>query len=242
MNRKTNPQKAQDDSYLRPVLAGLCVLTILASCAVSRQPADIVIAGENRSESPPDAPESQSEFVPDRELFACRGIRVSNAPKTDMWNRIEAYAPFVHVTADVILAVAPVSGACLTSGYGIRGGRAHAGIDLQSKPAGPIFAAGSGRIVELTSRGEYGNYILIDHGDGVYTRYAHLESFAKDLRVGDRIGFGTEIGMMGNSSTRRIGVHLHYEILMGEYNTARKSFGLTPVNPFELQPAVLRLF
>ena len=74
--------------------------------------------------------------------------------------------------------------------------------------------------------------LLIAHGEGVFTRYAHLSSFAPGVVAGARVASGQQIGLMGNTASYAIPIHLHYEILTGDYDTPSASFGLTPVSPF----------
>ena len=78
------------------------------------------------------------------------------------------------------------------------------------------------------------NIRAINHGGGVYTRYAHLAGFDYNVDVGDDVAMGQQIGLMGNTSDNPIPIHLHYEILTGNYDTPKKSFVLTPVNPLSL--------
>jgi murein DD-endopeptidase MepM/ murein hydrolase activator NlpD len=86
-------------------------------------------------------------------------------------------------------------------------------IDIQGSIGTPIYAADSGRIVEAKYgyNGGYGNTILIDHGNGYQTRYAHMSS----LNIIDGyVSKGQVIGFMG-STGRSTGSHLHFEIITG---------------------------
>lgn len=169
-------------------------------------------------------------------LFLCPGMTVSNAPPAEPDRRVRNYASVVNVNG-VPIAVAPTHGACLSSSFGERGGRQHKGLDLHASDGGPILAAGAGVVVERKYRDDYGNMLLIDHGGGVFTRYAHLSSFAPGIVVGAQVASGQQLGLMGNTASYRIPVHLHYELLVGDYNTPRGSFGLTPRSPFEFPRA-----
>ncbi len=177
-----------------------------------------------------------SVFEP--KLYLCPGMTVTNAPPADEHNLVQDYASVINVNG-VALAVNPTRGACLSSGVGSRSGRRHKGLDLYSRNGGPIFAAGSGTVIEKLYRDDYGNMLLIDHGQGVYTRYAHLSSFASDIDVGAAVTAGQQIGLMGNTASYPIPVHLHYELLVGDYANGRQSFGLDPRSPFEFAPATL---
>ena len=175
-------------------------------------------------------------FRPDRTLRLCPGITVHNAPTIAEDLRILDYQPFVEPTNGVFLALSPMMNACLTSGYGQRWGRLHKGIDLVSPPPATVYAAGEGRIVMVTNAGDYGNMVLIDHGRGIFTRYAHLERFDPHLAVGEWIGFGTPLGRMGRTAKRAMGLHLHYEILIAQDdpNEADAKPRLISLNPFAL--------
>ncbi len=90
----------------------------------------------------------------------------------------------------------------------------HYGIDYRANIGTPVFAAASGRIV-ITSTGwsgGYGNQIVVDHGGGRATRYAHLSSFA--VSSGQTVGRGQVIGYSGNTG-RSTGPHLHFELIVG---------------------------
>ena len=124
----------------------------------------------------------------------------------------------------------------LSSGFGwpkpaSRSARRHKGLDFHQRPAGPIYAAGDGKIIEAHYRKDYGYMVVMSHGSSVYTRYAHLARFAKTTRVGQWVRAGTILGKMGSTGNTRA-VHLHYEVLVGNYHTPKKSFGLKPQNPF----------
>ncbi len=89
--------------------------------------------------------------------------------------------------------------------------RMHQGIDLSGKKGEPIFATGDGKVVEIGFNFfGYGNEVVIDHGFGYKTRYAHLNKI--HVKLGDSIGRGEHIADMGNSG-RSKGAHLHYEVL-----------------------------
>lgn len=164
-------------------------------------------------------------------LPVCPGMAVQNGPPRAGAN-IANYRPVVNVNG-VALAVNPTQGACLSSGFGPRNGRTHKGLDFHADTGGPILAAAAGTVIEKKYRDDYGNMLLIDHGNGVYTRYAHLSAFARGLNVGDTVAAGDVIGLMGNTASYAIPIHLHYELLLGDYANPRGSFGLEPRSPFE---------
>lgn len=180
----------------------------------------------------PPAPKPPPKKTAGAPLFACK-MAVSNAPPVDADRRIDA--PMRVSIKGVALRLAPVSEGCLSSGYGLRGSRPHKGIDYFAR-GGDVVAAGGGVIKEALTRADFGNMILIDHGGGVYTRYAHLASFARPFAAGDRVKDGATLGPIG--ATGAAGApHLHYEILSGAFVAGVGSFGLTHHDPFALPGA-----
>lgn len=109
----------------------------------------------------------------------------------------------------------PVSGVKLTSGYGMRNHpilrkRArHKGVDLAAKSGTPVYATADGLIGKAQRFSSYGNYVQIEHGGELQTRYAHLKSYT--VRAGDMVHKGDLIGYVG-STGRSTGPHLHYEV------------------------------
>ena len=102
----------------------------------------------------------------------------------------------------------PVSGP-VTSPFGYRWGRLHAGIDIGAAYGSPIHAAASGTVVLAGWTGGYGNYTCIDHGGGLATCYAHQSSYA--VSGGAQVVQGQVIGYVGNTG-HSFGAHLHFEV------------------------------
>ncbi|TCP69491.1 M23 family metallopeptidase [Baia soyae] len=104
----------------------------------------------------------------------------------------------------------PVNGR-VTSNFGWRNGRQHKGVDIWSeqKSKEPIFAAASGTVVKAGYSGAYGNLVVIDHGNGWVTYYAHLSRIL--VGKGSSVSQGEQIGFMGISGNAT-GYHLHFEV------------------------------
>ncbi|HEX6663212.1 MAG TPA: peptidoglycan DD-metalloendopeptidase family protein [Gaiellaceae bacterium] len=102
----------------------------------------------------------------------------------------------------------PVSGP-VTSPFGYRWGRLHAGIDIAVPVGTPIHAAASGTVALAGWVDGYGNYTCIDHGGGLATCYAHQSSLA--VSVGTHVTQGQVIGYSGNTG-HSTGPHLHFEV------------------------------
>jgi murein DD-endopeptidase MepM/ murein hydrolase activator NlpD len=91
--------------------------------------------------------------------------------------------------------------------------RHHAGVDLAAPRGTPIQLGRGGTVVRAEKAGTYGNLVVVDHGDGVTTRYAHLHGI--DVKVGEAVSAGATIGSVG-STGRSTGPHLHFEVRIGE--------------------------
>jgi murein DD-endopeptidase MepM/ murein hydrolase activator NlpD len=105
----------------------------------------------------------------------------------------------------------PVQGT-ITSGYGPRWGRMHEGLDIAGGSGTPIAAARAGTVILAGYSGGYGNLVVVDHGGGLSTAYAHLSSIS--VSVGQGVGQGTVVGGMGTTGNST-GVHLHFEVRVG---------------------------
>ena len=85
----------------------------------------------------------------------------------------------------------------------------HTGLDFRGKRGEKIYATADGIVKKAFNNGGYGKYILISHGNGYTTSFAHMQTFL--VKKGDRVKRGQLIGLVGNSG-RSTGPHLHYEI------------------------------
>lgn len=102
----------------------------------------------------------------------------------------------------------PTNGTRITQYYSWR----HNGLDIANKKGTPIYAADSG-VVETASwnSGGYGNQIVVNHGNGIKTRYAHMSAFS--VHAGQQVDKGDYLGAMG-STGRSTGSHLHFEVMI----------------------------
>ncbi len=123
----------------------------------------------------------------------------------------------------------PVSGP-VRSGYGRRRDpftgepEFHQGIDIAALYGSAVRAPAGGRVVFAGRQSAYGNLIVLDHGDGVTTRYGHLSRM--EVRAGDPVSQDALIGYVGNTG-RSTGPHLHYEVRVDDRS----------VNPSRYLPA-----
>jgi murein DD-endopeptidase MepM/ murein hydrolase activator NlpD len=86
----------------------------------------------------------------------------------------------------------------------------HPGIDISSPTGTPIIAPADGIVAVATTRGGFGNFIIIKHKFGYITRYGHLQKY--NVKEGQLVKRGQIIGFLGNTGRSR-GPHLHYEVL-----------------------------
>lgn len=111
----------------------------------------------------------------------------------------------------------PIDGARLSSGFGMRRhpvlgySRMHKGTDFAAPTGTPIYAAGSGTLLQAGPAGSFGIYIRIRHDDSYETSYAHMSRLAKGMKSGQRVTQGQVIGYVGTTG-RSTGPHLHYEV------------------------------
>jgi murein DD-endopeptidase MepM/ murein hydrolase activator NlpD len=109
-----------------------------------------------------------------------------------------------------------VSGKRISSLYGYRihpitgRRRFHEGLDIAAAYGNRVYAYTAGRVVQAGWNGGYGNSVLIDHGNGLRTRYGHLSRIS--VRVGQRVSTGERIGLVGSSGSST-GPHLHFEVI-----------------------------
>lgn len=110
----------------------------------------------------------------------------------------------------------PVRGS-VNSGFGPRRSpwngatERHEGIDIGSVLGTPVAAPAAGTVVTADAHGDFGNHVMIDHGNGVRSLYGHLKEI--DVKVGQQVEKGQVVGLVG-STGRSTGPHLHYELLV----------------------------
>jgi murein DD-endopeptidase MepM/ murein hydrolase activator NlpD len=111
----------------------------------------------------------------------------------------------------------------VTSEFGRRWGRLHAGIDIANSIGTPIYAAKSGTVIFAGQQSGYGNVVIMDHGGGFSTLYGHQSRIA--THDGAHLDQGQLLGYMG-STGHSTGPHVHFETRYG--GTPRNPRGCLP--------------
>ncbi len=112
----------------------------------------------------------------------------------------------------------------------------HTGIDFTAPRGTEIYATGDGVVEEVVSKGRgYGNHIIIDHGFGYQTLYAHMSRFK--VRVGDKVKRGDVIGYVGSTGTSTA-PHLHYEVIKNGEKINPMNFFFNDLTPEEYEKVI----
>jgi len=110
----------------------------------------------------------------------------------------------------------PLENYVITSSFGsrvdpINGRKAvHQGVDFRGQVGVSVYSTAAGTVVYAGRKGQFGNFIEIDHGYGIHSRYAHLNQIL--VKVGETVTNRQKIGNLGTTG-RSTGPHVHYEIL-----------------------------
>ena len=139
-------------------------------------------------------------------------------------------------------AILPISNKDLTrtaSGFGLRIHpiykiiKFHYGMDFTAPAGTDIYSTGNGVVAaRLSSKRGFGNHIIIDHGFGYTSIYAHLSNF--NVRVGQKVQRGDIIGYVGNTGTS-VANHLHYEIKLNGINVDPVNYYFEDLTPAEYE-------
>jgi murein DD-endopeptidase MepM/ murein hydrolase activator NlpD len=144
-----------------------------------------------------------------------------------------------------IPAIQPVSNEkllALASGYGLRihpiykVKKMHTGIDFAASIGTPIYATADGIVEEVSVKfSGYGKMVLIDHGFGYKTRYAHMHDFT--VRNGQNVKRGELIGYVGNTGLSTA-PHLHYEVLLNNVHINPVHYFFNDLSPAEYEKVI----
>ena len=135
--------------------------------------------------------------------------------ETEYLSELEATLLQQSMLKGVLPNISPIRAAFNSSSYGWRidpfnGNKAfHEGLDFSANAGAPIFAAAGGIVSAAETMPDYGKIVIVSHGSGLETRYAHTSKLL--VKVGDRVEKGQVVALVGNTG-RSTGPHLHYEI------------------------------
>ena len=155
------------------------------------------------------------------------------------YDEVLSMAKNQEVRMENLPAIQPVLNKNLTrvaSGYGVRIDpvyhirRFHAGMDFTAPTGTEVYATGNAKVVEVGWRQGYGNTVLLDHGFGYKTLYAHL--FKTLCRVGQKVKRGDVIALVGNTG-KSTGPHLHYEVRLHNQPVDPRNFYFYDLSPEE---------
>jgi murein DD-endopeptidase MepM/ murein hydrolase activator NlpD len=165
----------------------------------------LAAARASKRESLRNVAESKKEFL--HEVAGLAQASASLATQIQSAQSSNSYSPG-DTSPSAAGFIWPVNGP-VTSGFGMRWGRMHEGIDIGVASGTPIRAAASGRVVYSGWLDGYGNLVAIDHGRGISTAYAHQSSIA--VGNGQTVSQGQMIGYVGCTG-HCFGPHLHFEV------------------------------
>jgi murein DD-endopeptidase MepM/ murein hydrolase activator NlpD len=130
----------------------------------------------------------------------------------------------------------------MASGYGMRmhpiykRRKMHTGMDFSAQKGTEIYATGEGKVIEVErSRRGYGNHVVIDHGYGYTTLYAHMSNF--NVRRGQEVRRGEVIGYIGNTGTS-VAPHLHYEVIKSGNKVNPINYYFNDLSPEEYEQMI----
>ena len=151
-----------------------------------------------------DTRESRADFVQEAESLAAQSAALAAA--------IRGAQPQAGSTGSGQPSAAGFIWPCdgvVTSGFGMRWGRMHEGIDIGCAYGAPNRAAAAGTVIYAGWMSGYGNLVVIDHGNGLSTAYAHASSLA--VSVGQSVSQGQTVSYVG-ATGHATGPHLHFEV------------------------------
>jgi murein DD-endopeptidase MepM/ murein hydrolase activator NlpD len=151
-----------------------------------------------------DTRETRAEYVGEVESLAAESaaladrIRAAQAGAGSTGTGQPSAAGFVWPCEGVVV-----------SGFGVRWGRMHEGIDIACAYGAPVHAAAAGTVIYAGWMQGYGNLVVLDHGNGISTAYAHASAIL--VSIGQTVGQGNEVSLVG-ATGHATGPHLHFEV------------------------------
>jgi murein DD-endopeptidase MepM/ murein hydrolase activator NlpD len=164
---------------------------------------DTLAAAESLKQSAlTDAHETREEYLHEVESLAAQSAALAAAIQSAQSGSTGSGAPSASGF------IWPVNGV-VVSGFGMRWGRMHEGIDIAAGSGTPIWAAAAGTVIHAGWLGGYGNLVVVDHGNGLATAYAHASAIL--VAVGQHVSQGETVSLVGSTGNSS-GPHLHFEV------------------------------
>lgn len=202
---------AQRDATIRTRrLEAATVALISSKAAAARAARDRLAAERNRLATVEslkqgalaDTRETRAEYLGEVESLAAQsaalGARIRAAQSGSTGSTSVSSSGFIWPCSGVV-----------SSGFGMRWGRMHEGIDIACAYGTPVHAAAAGTVIYAGWMEGYGNLVVLDHGGGLSTAYAHASSILVSL--GQHVEQGDEVSLVG-STGHATGPHLHFEV------------------------------
>jgi len=164
----------------------------------------LAAARELKQSAVADSRETREEYLAEVEALAAQSATLAAAIRDSQ----EGAGSTGAGTPSAAGLIWPVDG-IVTSGFGLRWGRMHEGIDIAASTGAPIWAAAAGTVIHAGWLGGYGNLVVLDHGNGLATAYAHCSAIL--VGVGQTVAQGETIALVG-STGHSTGPHLHFEV------------------------------
>lgn len=172
--------------------------------------------------------------------FINQGREVTAIRYTDAGGRTDYYSPNGDSIRKAFLRT-PMDVFRISSGFNpnrrhpvLNTIRAHRGTDYAAPTGTPIKVTGDGKVISARRSSSYGNVVVVQHGGGIRTLYAHMNQFSRYARVGNRVNQGQIIGYVG-STGMVTGPHLHYEFLVNGVHRNPQTVPLPTAQPLEEQ-------
>jgi murein DD-endopeptidase MepM/ murein hydrolase activator NlpD len=156
-----------------------------------------------------DVRETRAEYLEEVEALAAQSASLAEAIREAQAQAASALGGSSGTGAQSAAGfIWPVSGT-VVSGFGMRWGRMHEGIDITAPSGTSIWAAADGTVIHSGWLGGYGNLVVVDHGNGLATAYAHASAIF--VGVGQTVSQGETIALVGSTGDSS-GPHLHFEV------------------------------
>jgi murein DD-endopeptidase MepM/ murein hydrolase activator NlpD len=155
-----------------------------------------------------DVRESREEYLHEVEGLAAQSATLAEAIRDAQAQAAAAAGSSGSGAPSAAGFIWPVNGS-VVSGFGMRWGRMHEGIDITASSGTPIWAAAAGTVIHAGWLGGYGNLVVVDHGNGLATAYAHASAIL--VSVGQAVAQGETIALVGSTGNSS-GPHLHFEV------------------------------